>query len=327
MEEKFIIAGGIPRKYGELMSYGHVLREAEIATIDYDKKEYTSKLKYIPDTDFCPEDRPSVGFTSFSIHKEKIYIATSTQVLIISLSSFEILEKINDPLFNDIHHVKIINNNLYVVVTGLDALFEYDLKTKNRTIFNTLGKDPFHRFDKDKNLNKVVSTKPHESHPNHVFAIGDEVWVTRFQQKDAVCITDMSKRMDIGVGFPHDGFVKDGVAYFTTVNGYVVGFDTKTFKKVIDIKLTGKDSKSDTPLGWCRGLYVEDDFFFVGFTQLRTTKVTENLAWLKTMIKEKKILEKPAPTRIEKYTIDGRYVSQFELPSTGVFTIFSIEKI
>lgn len=126
---------------------------------------------------------------------------------------------------------------------------------------------------------------------------------------------------------PHDGFVKDKELYFTTVNGYIVVFNTETLQKVRSIKLTGMDVTGKSPLGWCRGLYVDKDHFYVGFTQLRTTKVTENLDWVKTMVEERKLFDKPAPTRIEKYTLDGTYVSEYQLPKNGIYTIFKIHKL
>ena len=52
--------------------------------------------------------------------------------------------------------------------------------------------------------------------------------------------------------------------------------DTLNNNKTKTIKLTGAPVNGKTPLGWCRGLYVDDTHFYVGFTQLRTTKITEN---------------------------------------------------
>ncbi len=327
MEEKFIISGGIPRKFGELMAAGHVLKKAEIAEIDFDKKQYFPKLTYETPAEYCTDKQPSIGFTSFSVSDEYIYIGTTTEILKLNSKTYEIESILNDRLFNDVHHVKKVNDKYYVVNTGMDALFEFDKDFNRVDIYNCLNKDPFYRFNENENLNKIASTKPHQCHPNHVFTINGEVWVTRFKQKDAICIHDFTKRIDIGLGFPHDGFVKGNLVYFTTVNGYVLAFNTKTYKKEIEIKLGGQNSNKTAVLGWCRGLYVDEDCFYVGFTQLRTTKVTENLAWLKTMIKEKKIIDKPEASRIEKYSLDGTYLDKYELPSDGIFTIFGIEKI
>ena len=39
---------------------------------------------------------------------------------------------------------------------------------------------------RDIDYRKGVATKPHKSHPNYVFYVGDEPWATRFQQRDAI---------------------------------------------------------------------------------------------------------------------------------------------
>lgn len=326
MSEKFLISGGIPRTLGELMS-GHAFKRAELAEVDFDQKTYTSQYSHITPAQFCADHKPSIGFTGLCLFEDKIFIATRTEVLLLSKKNYSLIAIITDPLFNDIHHVCIINNFLYVAVTGLDAVFQYDLKTYQKNIYNVLQKNPFHRFNEKDLLNKRVSLKPHESHPNYIFEINGDPWVTRLKQKDAISLVDPSKRIVISEGLPHDGFRKNEFVYFTTVNGYIVKYQIHTLKKVRSIKLSGKPSQKESPLGWCRGLYVDDDFFYVCFSQLRTTKVTENLIWLKSMMEEKRMFDKPAPTRIEKYTLAGKYVDSFVLPKKGITTIFNIEKI
>ena len=326
MDEKFLISGGIPRTLGELMQ-GHAFKKAELAEIDFQRKTYIPKCTYTTPASHCSDKKPSIGFTGFCIHKETIYIATRTEILVLSFHDYSILKVINDPLFNDIHDVLIHDGFLYVAVTGMDAVFVFDLETHEKTIKNVLQKDPFHRFSKNLNLNKISSLKPNESHPNHIFCLNDEIWVTRLKQRDVICLNNPKKKITIDEGMPHDGFVKGNELYFTTVNGYIVIFNTKTLKKVRAIKLTGSNANKNTPLGWCRGLYVDSCFLYVGFTQLRTTKVTENLDWVKLMVGERRIFEKPSPTRIEKYTLEGVYVSEFILPKNSIYSIFSIVKL
>ncbi len=327
MGEKFIVSGGIPRKLSEFLSAGKKLKRAEIAEIDFQKQIYTPKLSYVTPPEYTFDNMPSIGFTTMTVTEEEILLGVSTEVLFVDRKDYSVRSKLNHPLFHDIHHVAQHDDKLYVVNTGLDALMEFDMKGNLLKVTNTLGKEAFHKFSKDENLNKVVSTKPHESHPNYVFSINGEIWVTRFQQKDAICVNDLSKRMDIGLGFPHDGLVKGDHVYFTTVNGYVVVFNKNTLKKEAEIDLNASNIRENTPLGWCRGLYVDTDHFYVGYTQLRTTKMTENLGWVKAMIREKKVIDKPAPTRIEKYSLSGDYISEYVLPSTGIYTIFGIHKI
>lgn len=324
-EEKFLVSGGIPRVYGELVS-GHAFKKAELAIVDFAKNRYTAVLNHKTPKDFSCDVAPSITFGSFCRYKDILYIPTRTEVLLVNATTFNVIEVITDKLFNDIHDVHVLHNMLYVAVTGMDAVFKIDLKTREREIINVLGKDPFHRFSENENLNNKASLKPHEAHPNFLFQIDDKIWVTRLKMKDAVCLSDINKRIVIDIGLPHDGFVKDDLIYFTTVNGYVVIVDKNTKDTVKRIRLTGAKNV-DIPLGWCRGLYVDETHFYVGFTQLRTTRFTENIDWVKSILKNKKIPDKPTPTRIEKYTLDGDFVSEYRFPKNGIFNIFSIRKI
>ena len=73
----------------------------------------------------------------------------------------------------------------------------------------------------------------------------------------------------------------------TTVNGTVcvANSDTYELEDVFDLNEVNHDGR---PLGWCRGLHVEGDKFYVGFSTLRSTTLRKNLAWIKRGFKEKK---------------------------------------
>lgn len=68
------------------------------------------------------------------------------------------------------------------------------------------------------------------SHPNHVFELDGEVWVTRFEQRDAICLTTSSPRTDIAAQRSHDGYLFGDRVYFTTVDGHVVIANRKTLQ-------------------------------------------------------------------------------------------------
>ena len=106
MDEKFLISGGIPRTLGELMQ-GHAFKKAELAEIDFQRKTYVPKCTYTTPVSHCSDKKPSIGFTGFCIYKDTIFIATRTEVLVLSSHDYSILKVINDPLFNDIHDVLI----------------------------------------------------------------------------------------------------------------------------------------------------------------------------------------------------------------------------
>ena len=100
-------------------------------------------------------------------------------------------------------------------------------------------------------LRTIASTKPHLAHPNYCFVLDDEVWVTRCDFMDAVCVNNPNKRIFIGDGLVHDGVVKGKYIYFTTVNGRIKVFDKKTLQLCTDIDLA---IVAPHWKGWFRGI-------------------------------------------------------------------------
>src|SRR5205807_8484581 len=110
----------------------------------------------------------------------------------------------------------------------------------------------------------------------------DEIWVTRFEQRDAISLTQPGRRIDIAIQRPHDGYLLGDSIYFTTVDGHIVQANRRTLKVENSYDLTKMSRPADQMLGWCRGLLpVDKRFLWVGFSRVRPTKFRENLAWVK----------------------------------------------
>ena len=86
----------------------------------------------------------------------------------------------------------------------------------------------------------------------HVFQLERNLWVTRLRQRDAICLTDSAKRIDIALESPHDGVVRGRDIYFTLVDGRLALANSATLSidRVIDFKAM---HDSNALLGWCRG--------------------------------------------------------------------------
>ena len=141
--------------------------------------------------------------------------------------------------FNDLHHVvPDSSGNLLVTSTGLEMVVRVTPDGEILDQWNVLGEDPWEKFSRDTDYRKVDSTKPHRSHPNFAFELDGNIWATRFYQRDAVCLSDPSKRIDIGVQAPHDGLVRNGSIHFTTVDGHIVIVSRHSLlvEKIIDLK-------------------------------------------------------------------------------------------
>lgn len=267
-------------------------------------------------------DDASILFKCGDLSGNKLYACTGTEVLIYQVPDFARLGYISLPCFNDVHHVcRTPENSVLVANTGLDMVVEVSPRGEVLREWSTLGEDPWKRFSGEIDYRKVASTKPHLSHPNFVFQTGKEIWVTRWEQKDAICLTRPGTRIVIGIERPHDGHVHGGKAYFTTVDGNIVIVDLNTLNisAIIDLKTIDNERKAF--LGWCRGLMVEDDeHVWVGFTRVRDTTFKENINWVKHVFRESEM-----PTHIALYDISKKKcLTEIDLELHGLNIVFSM---
>jgi len=205
-----------------------------------------------------------------------------------------------------------------VVNTGLDQILEMDYDGKVVREWNTMGRDPWENFDPTIDYRRVQSTKPYESHPNHVFEIDGEVWATRFKQKDAISLENPQRRIDVNVERVHDGVVFGDQVYFTAVSGHIVVANTTTLEVEDRIDLNEFEA-GDPQLGWCRGIAPDNEGAWVGFSRLRPTAIRENVAWVKDGFR------KSLPTHIARYDLNERkLVKRINLEEHDLNAVFSI---
>ena len=186
--------------------------------------------------------------------------------------------------------------------------------------WDVMSEDTWSIFSKDLDYRKVPTTKPHRAHANHIFQLGDEVWATRFHQRDAICLTDRGRRIDIGIERPHDGVLFNGSLYFTTVDGHVLLVNPKTLQVERVIDLNEMSGQGTGVLGWCRGLLPLDErFLWVGFSHIRPTKFRENLAW----IRHRPVAHRPS--HVALYDLQTRScLEEMETEPHGIGVIFTI---
>jgi len=267
-------------------------------------------------------DLSSSIFKCGTLTENNFYTCTSTEVLIFEVPGFERIGYVSLPCFNDLHHVTPTQDgNLLVANTGLDTVVKLAQQGKVLAEWNVLNEDPWSRFSREVDYRRVESTKPHRSHPNFVFELDDDVWVTRFFQRDAICLTNPKKRIDIGVEKPHDGVAFGGRLYFTTVDGriVIVSCDTLAVEQIVELNQI--DNSGNALLGWCRGLWpIDDRRIWVGFTRVRKTRFTENLLWIKHGFQD---VERP--THIALYDlVEKKCLTEIDLEAYGLNVVFGI---
>jgi hypothetical protein len=208
-----------------------------------------------------------------------------------------------------------------VAVTGLDMVVEITTTGSLVREWNVLGEEPWSRFSRQTDYRKVATTKPHLSHPNHVFELDGEVWVTRLHQRDAICLSTPGPRIDIAIERPHDGYIFGDRIYFTTVDGHVIIANRKTLQVEETIDLNQISGQSGQVLGWCRGLLpLNERWLWAGFTRVRPTKFRENIAWIKN-----RHTDRHKPSHLALYDLENRTCEQvIETEPHGIGVVFSL---
>ena len=320
---KLYVIGGFSKPGGFGPGDRRPFQRGVILEVDTETGDAETRVEYVSPPEVCPED-PMILFKACTLEGDKLYACTQTEVLIYSFPDFEQIGYLSLPCFNDLHHVRpTLEGSLLVVNTGLDMVVDVTLEGEILREWNVLGEDPWERFSKEIDYRKVPSTKPHKAHPNYTFYLGEDLWVTRFEQRDAVCLTKAGGRIPIGIEIPHDGIRSDGLIYFTTVDGHVVVADEadQRVRDVVDLNSIHGNNKT---LGWCRGLMVNGGKVWVGFSRLRPTRFRETLSWVKhgfTSVGTYNTL----PTHIACYDLSARKcLQEIDVESSGISAVFSI---
>jgi hypothetical protein len=301
----------------------NLYESALILKLDTESGVVQTCVEYKTRSDARAHEHSSSIFKSGTLVGDVLYACTNTEILVFKLPQFEMINYISLPCFNDVHHVTpSCDGSLLVVSTGLDMVVRMTPRGEHIEQWSVLGEPPWQRFSRDIDYRKVESTKPHQAHPNFAFELGSDVWVTRLRQRDAICLTDPNKRIDIALESPHDGLVRGSDIYFTLVDGRLVVVNAETLKveRVVDFKAL---DDPNALLGWCRGLLpLEDDRMWVGFTRVRKTRIQENVLWVKRVFEEGMVEE---ATHISLYDLkNSRCLKEFDLEPYGMNIVFSI---
>lgn len=292
-------------------------QQGVILRIDLSNGEWEECVSYVSPSDVCPAEDAAITFQAGTVKENVLYLCTQTEVIIYSLPAFEQIGYLTLPLFNDLHHVHPTpSGRLLIANAGLEMVLEVTLEGEIFNAWNVLGEEPW-QLSSGIDYRKL-STKPHRSHPNYLFYVDQDAWVTRFHQGDTICLSNPDKRIEISKKRIHDGVVYDGRVYFTSVDGWVYIANPSTLRVEKTIDLNGIHSDG-TLLGWCRSLLVDGDKLWVGFSRIRPTKWRENISWAVRGFKESR------PTHISCYDLaKNKCVTEIDLEQMNLNSVYSI---
>jgi hypothetical protein len=178
--------------------------------------------------------------------------------------------------FNDLHYLKIHNNKLYVVNTGLDAIeiFNDPMKPvfENIHFVFKLGKQARRIFtQRDINLtnksNQLYKIKPHSCHPNCIEFAGKRTLITCFRKAERdnsgeIIVLETGKRLFRTCYDCHDGQIYKNDFYVTrTKLGSILVYNNivnRTFPIPSPDKTYVLGGR-----GWWRGMVINNDKLYV----------------------------------------------------------------
>lgn len=232
--------------------------------------------------------------------------------------------RVSIPGFNDLHHCIPWEGGLAVANTGLETVDHVSLEGELLERWDLLeGLADARRIDPELEYNRLEDTKPHRVHANHLFVRQGELWVTQLLKCGAVCVKDLSRRVQFDTGNPHDGRYIDGRLVFTTTNGHLVELDPESLDVLARHDL-GRMTPDAEMLGWCRGVCEAPGAprsFHVGFSFPRRSK------WREYAFRVK-FGENRLPSRLGLYDVErAAMVRSFEMLPDQSLVLFQLDAL
>lgn len=341
-EPSLLVVGGRQRKNALSLDEWQAYECGLIIQLDCDSGEGKTVVEYVSPPTVCPAELPSIVFKAGDLHREKnrLIVCTQTELIEYDLSSWRQTFYFSHPSFNDVHHVCYRQpadegkEHLLVANTGLDQVVEIECNHEDQAAskitqqWTACKEETWSRFDNSVDYRQVSTTKPHQSHPNFVFEHQGQVFATRFHQQDAIDMNNPDRTWPISVGNPHDGIVTGNSVCFTTTNGHLVfcNLNKPETRRVMDLNQMTRagDMGGNELLGWCRGVCLEEEQAWVGFSRIRPTWFRKNLSWIKQGFRSKGEYG-TRPTRIVKYDLNRQVkTAEIDLEKFGMNAVFGI---
>jgi hypothetical protein len=322
-----LITGGVLRPDGFELGEGKYYGGARLLKLDTRTGAVQTLLAVDEGTANFPAEHPNLEFTVSCREGHTLWLAMDTEVRRYSYPALELQATFSHPCFQNIHSVAVRGGSLYVTSTGLDLVVVLGKETGVvQQVLNVEGLDPWHRFARSVDWRQVHSTRPHDCHPNHVFWLGDEPWVTRCTPEDAVPLLNTGRRIDLSGTkreiAVHDGVVHEGSVFFTLVDGTVVVMDAADPERPLrNIELAALPGFGGVR-GWCRGLCFANGLAYLGFSRLRRTRNQRKLDWVRRTVGRGETVQQASVLAVDLQA--GRIVKDYRLPLGSIDAVYGI---
>ncbi len=274
--QKFIITGGFR---DENSAEGFI----GLLTLSSDGMQTSLDFKPIivtepPDKALCI---PNKGFAGGTIYNQQLWVCSANQLLAYSVDNWQLTHVIDNPLFNDLHHVLADESGLHIVNTGLEAIdyLTFDGELIGRTLLTSDDRTNF-RIKQTDDF-RLYHSEPHFMHANHCAKNqhGD-LLITLARQRRIINMQDWSWASPEYETSPHDGMMaiytphQQNYLWASNVHGKIIAYDDR-YKTTKIWNLYDYD----IPPGWARGLAILQDGFLVGTSKLTTSNRGYYMGW------------------------------------------------
>jgi hypothetical protein len=248
------------------------------------------------------------GITSIAwLNDRQLVGCDFNRVFIFDHAQCELTQIRQDEQYNDLHHISVDGQRVYLANTGrdcidildhqlqlvsrLDFLSDTEISLRVEGQYSTKGD----YYDNETSAIEFHLRKvPDTWHINHVIKAGERldnrIIATSFKKKHLLDARTMQQLSNDLPTQPHDGFVDQNYIWITTVSGQI-------YRSPLSLPLQFElffDVFQETKFeGWCRGLLITDDSLYVGITAIH--KECSRTSWLKSSVEE---------TRTGVYRID-----------------------
>lgn len=244
---------------------------------------------------------PTKGFAGGCLGPDDaLFVAAHGAVVRVCLRRAEVTGVLHQPCMNDLHHVALYDDRLYVANTGLSAVDVFGLDGVFHGSHSLLpawanaqrigGEDPPPEAPPvtpgwagqppapwpTQRLDDGYHHAGRREAPFHQLKVPDHLHVNHVTRHRgrllATCFADGALRelstFEVVARLPdhrlHDGAAHDGSLWLTAIDGAVIELDGETLRerRRLSTFATGHH-------GWCRGLAVTDAHLMVGLTEVR----------------------------------------------------------
>lgn len=282
--------------------------ECGLIEVDLERGTYETRLSFVPPEPFRLAEK---GFTGAAWSgppgASTLFVCGPNAVFQVDPSGFGLVDVWHQACMNDLHHVAVASERVYVVNTGLEAI---DVFSRDGTFLGSHALHPgwisaqrqgglspsrqdwtklrdahwpprLAELRHDEPLGEYYTPRAGAAqmpfsrrklrdyvHPNHVTVHESQLLVTRFLDRAVDDVTTFARIIEDTPGLPHDGIIHEDRFWLTCVNGLVVAYAIDR-GRVTGCEVERFDVFETGHTGWCRGLHVTRDHLVVGLTEIR----------------------------------------------------------